>query len=64
MRTTFGWESVGISRTGRVAHATRLIPLENANVETVETGGGDRPNRVEDRFKFSKRRDKVEFDGV
>lgn len=62
MRTTFGWESVGISRTGRVAHATRLIPLESAN--TVESGGGDRPNRIEDRFKFSKRRDKVEFDGV
>lgn len=53
-----GWNIANGAR--RTCHA--LDPLGKCKCSTVETG--DRPNRVEDRFKFSKRRDKVEFDGV
>lgn len=55
-----GWNIANGAR--RTCHA--LDPLGKCKCSTVESGGGDRPNRVEDRFKFSKRRDKVEFDGV
>lgn len=53
-----GWNIANGAR--RTCHALDL--LGKCKCSTVETG--DRPNRVEDRFKFSKRRDKVEFDGV
>lgn len=55
-----GWNIANGAR--RTCHA--LDPLGKCKCSTVETGGGDRSNGVEDRFKFSKRRDKVEFDGV
>lgn len=52
MRTAFGWELVGISRTGCVSHP--LIPLENANIVSVYNSDEGRRSLSTDRRRVKK----------